>query len=193
TGAAAPTAASRAASVVRAAGGADAQAVGRPAPPLAGPPPEQPLWISLANNGTAGHTLTTRTIARICERRLGTSKVHALRHTFARTMEDAKAKVSEIQAALGHADLGTTGRYLAHLQQGEIPHLAAVSLRYGLGGFERRRATTGASPENGETGETGKTGKTGKTGDDGPSPGDPTAANQAGPRDPLDGTAPFDA
>jgi len=99
-------------------------------------------------------------------------------------MEDAKAKVSEIQVALGHADLGTTGRYLARLHQGENPHLAAVSARYGLGGFERRKASSGAGPENGETGETG---------DDGPSPGDPTAANQAGPRDPLDDTAPSDA
>ncbi len=106
-----------------------------------GYPPEQPLWVSLARNGTAGHPLTARAIAQMCEKRVGTSKVHALRHTFARAMEDAGAKVSEIQAALGHADLGTTGRYLARLHQGENQHLARLSGLYGLGGLDQRRNT----------------------------------------------------
>ena len=101
--------------------------VPRVAPHQPGYPPERPLWVSLARNGTAGHALTTRAIAQLCEKRLGTSKVHALRHTFARAMEDAGAKVSEIQAALGHADLGTTGRYLARLHQGENRHLTRLS------------------------------------------------------------------
>ena len=55
-------------------------------------------------------------------------------------MEDAGAKVSEIQAALGHADLGTTGRYLARLHQGENQHLTRLSGLYGLGSFDRRSA-----------------------------------------------------
>jgi len=94
---------------------------------------ERPVWISLANrNGTYGHPLSIRAIAHINEQRLGTSKVHALRHTFARGLEDAGAKVSEIQARLGHADLGTTGRYLAQLHAGENPHLARLSHLYGL-------------------------------------------------------------
>lgn len=94
---------------------------------------ERPIWISLASrNGTFGHPLSIRAIARINEQRLGTSKVHTLRHTFARGLEDAGAKVSEIQARLGHADLGTTGRYLAQLHAGENPHLARLSHLYGL-------------------------------------------------------------
>jgi site-specific recombinase XerD len=97
------------------------------------PPHERPIWISLAErNGTYGHPLSIRAIALINERRLGTSKVHTLRHTFARGLEDAGAKVSEIQARLGHADLGTTGRYLAQLHVGENPHLARLSHLYGL-------------------------------------------------------------
>lgn len=125
--------------------------------PQAGHPPEQALWVSLARNGTAGHPLTARAIAQMCEKRVGTSKVHALRHTFARAMEDAGAKVSEIQAALGHADLGTTGRYLARLHQGENRHLARLSSLYGLGGLDLRSSavaqpgaemdsSTGATP-----------------------------------------------
>ena len=94
---------------------------------------ERPVWISLATrNGTFGHPLSIRAIAQINEQRLGTSKVHTLRHTFARGLEDAGAKVSEIQARLGHADLGTTGRYLAQLRSGENPHLARLSHLYGL-------------------------------------------------------------
>ena len=93
----------------------------------------RPIWISLAvRNGTFGRALSIRAIATICDQRLGTSKVHALRHTFARGLEDAGAKVSEIQARLGHEDLGTTGRYLAQLQQGENPHLLQLSALYGL-------------------------------------------------------------
>lgn len=94
---------------------------------------ERPVWISLATrNGTYGHPLSIRAIALINEHRLGASKVHTLRHTFARGLEDAGAKVSEIQARLGHADLGTTGRYLAQLHAGENPHLARLSHLYGL-------------------------------------------------------------
>ncbi len=93
----------------------------------------RPIWISLAvRNHTFGRPLSLRAIATICDRRLGTSKVHALRHTFARGLEDAGAKVSEIQARLGHEDLGTTGRYLAQLQQGENRHLRRLSALYGL-------------------------------------------------------------
>lgn len=97
------------------------------------PRQERPIWISLATrNGTFGHPLSIRAIALVNEQRLGTSKVHTLRHTFARGLEDAGAKVSEIQARLGHADLGTTGRYLAQLHAGENPHLARLSHLYGL-------------------------------------------------------------
>ena len=122
-----------------------------------GYPPEQPLWVSLAHNGTAGHALTGRAISKLCEKRLGTSKVHTLRHTFARAMEDAGAKVSEIQAALGHADLGTTGRYLARLHQGANRHLTRLSGLYGLGGLDRRlNGSTSAAGDTGtEPGEHG--------------------------------------
>ena len=95
-------------------------------------PKEQPLWVSLAHNGTRGHALNVSSLADICEKRLGTRRVHALRHTFARALEDAGAKVSEIQAQLGHESLDTTGRYLARLHQGELRHHARLAALYGL-------------------------------------------------------------
>lgn len=115
---------------------------------VAAPPPrERPIWISLAQrNGTFGHPLSIRAIAQINERRLGVSKVHTLRHTFARGLEDAGAKVSEIQARLGHADLGTTGRYLAQLHAGENPHLARLSHLYGLEDRLKRPPETPTQP-----------------------------------------------
>ncbi|MBA3944951.1 MAG: tyrosine-type recombinase/integrase [Herpetosiphonaceae bacterium] len=86
-----------------------------------------PVWCSLAiNNRTLGHPLTTRAISDICRLRLGTGKVHTLRHTFARAMEETGAKVSEIQARLGHTSLAVTGRYLQALRGDDNQHAAAV-------------------------------------------------------------------
>jgi integrase len=95
-------------------------------------PNDAPIWVSCSPHGRA-QALGVRSIARICERWLGTSKVHALRHTFARTMEDQGAKVSEIQARLGHSSLATTGRYLAALNQAENKHADALA---GVFGFD---------------------------------------------------------
>ncbi len=54
-------------------------------------------------------------------------------NTFARGLEDAGAKISEIQAALDHESLATTGRYLQRLhRQDENPHLGKLSSVYGL-------------------------------------------------------------
>jgi integrase len=97
-------------------------------------PPDTPLWVSLATNGTRGKRLSTRAIEIICEDRLGTGKAHVLRHSFARALEDAGAKVSEIQARLGHESLATTGRYLAALRADENPHADALAALFGLDG-----------------------------------------------------------
>jgi len=53
---------------------------------LAGVANDKPVWVSLARNGTKGQALSTRAIGLMCEARIGTSKVHSLRHTFAHAM-----------------------------------------------------------------------------------------------------------
>jgi integrase len=93
---------------------------------------DAPLWVSLATNGTRGKRLSTRAIEQICQDRLGTGKAHVLRHSFARALEDAGAKVSEIQSRLGHESLATTGRYLAALRADENPHADALAALFGL-------------------------------------------------------------
>jgi integrase len=77
---------------------------------------EVPVWVSFSRNQSKGQDISTQAIADICQKHLGTSKVYALRQTFAHAMEDAGAKVSDIQARLGHASLAVTGRYLAALR-----------------------------------------------------------------------------
>jgi integrase len=58
--------------------------------------------------------------------------VHVLRHSFARALEDADAKVSEIQSRLGHESLATMGRYLAALRANENPYADALAALFGL-------------------------------------------------------------
>ncbi len=94
--------------------------------------PGAPVWVSCSRNSSRGRALGIQSIADICAKRLGTSKVHALRHTFARAMEDSGAKVSEIQARLGHDSLATTGRYLAALHRADNPHAERLVTLFGL-------------------------------------------------------------
>ena len=95
-------------------------------------PYDSPLWVSVSRRN-GGQAISTQTIADICERRLGTSKVHALRHTFAHSMEKAGAPVSEIQSRLGHESLATTGRYLASLKRAENPYADELTKLLGIG------------------------------------------------------------
>ncbi len=97
-----------------------------------------PLWVSFtrrsAKQGDSAlpPPLTIRSVANICQARLGTSKVHVTRHTWAHAMENAGAKTSEIQARLGHESLATTGRYLAALKQDNNPQAADIADIFGL-------------------------------------------------------------
>lgn len=85
-------------------------------------PKDAPIWINLARAAAgADLPLTRHGVDDLVRARLGVHP-HALRHTFARVMEDSGAKVSDIQARLGHSSLATTGRYLAALNRASNPH-----------------------------------------------------------------------
>jgi site-specific recombinase XerD len=96
----------------------------------------RPIWVCLIRSGRgereAGDRLEHQGIANICERWLGTSKVHVTRHTWARIMEDLGAKVSDIQARLGHESLATTGRYLAALKRADNPYGEELAAQFGI-------------------------------------------------------------
>lgn len=101
-------------------------------------PADAPIWVAL--DAAAGRRemadgqrpLTHQALSDICLKRLGTSKVHALRHTFAVAMEQVGAKVSEIQARLGHSSIATTGIYLASLKSADNPYGARLEALYGV-------------------------------------------------------------
>ena len=95
---------------------------------------DTPVWVVLKTSAKArrGAPATIQTLADICKKHLGTSKFHALRHTFAKTMEDKGAKVTEIQARLGHRSLATTSTYLAALDRERNPYAEALESTLGI-------------------------------------------------------------
>lgn len=94
---------------------------------------DAPLWISFTRNSRyRGYALGIQSIADICERSLGVSKVHVTRHTFTHLMMKAGATLPEIQARLGHESLDTTGRYARSLTSAENPHAETLTKLIGM-------------------------------------------------------------
>jgi integrase len=91
------------------------------------------VWLALSRNlqGRA-RAMTVDAIADVFAKRLGVSKIHASRHTFADSMRKVGASPSEIQAALGHANLATTSRYLQALTAESNPHAGDLAALFGL-------------------------------------------------------------
>jgi len=94
-------------------------------------PSDAPIWVSLSPN-SYGKPLSKQAFGEICAARIGESKVHSLRHTFADAMEQAGAPVSEIQARLGHASIATTGRYLTKLRRAKNRHGEQIASMFGF-------------------------------------------------------------
>lgn len=92
---------------------------------------DSPIWVSfsLRNKGKA---IGTRTLSNICEKYLGTSKFHATRHTLAVTMHNKKAKVTDIQKALGHSNVGITSDYLEEHLSYENPLATELEDEWGI-------------------------------------------------------------
>lgn len=102
-------------------------------------PDGAPLWPALGHNPQGRRAeasdqqgISTQAIADICKKHLGTSKVHATRHTFAHKMKEAGASVPDIAARLGHSNLQTTSRYLAQLSSAENPYAEELGKLLGL-------------------------------------------------------------
>lgn len=78
--------------------------------------PDTPLWVALAPGGrngkNRGNRLGNQAIADICKKYLGTSKVHATRHSGTLARLKAGASVQDIKKQLGHESLATTDYYI---------------------------------------------------------------------------------
>ncbi len=94
---------------------------------------DAPLWLGLGPNVKTRRPLSTDAIADVCAKRLGVSKVHATRHTFAVLMEQVGAKLSDIQARLGHSNAATTGVYMQRLHASENTYAAGVAALLKIG------------------------------------------------------------
>jgi site-specific recombinase XerD len=93
--------------------------------------PHTAVWVSLAHN-CYGQPVSRQSVSDICLARLGVSKVHSTRHSFALGMVRAGAPVNAIQARLGHSNLSTTSRYLTVLQSAENEYGSALAALFGL-------------------------------------------------------------
>lgn len=95
--------------------------------------PDAPLWLALSHNAQGQRrAMTPQAIADVWAKRLGTSKVHASRHTFAVAMEQSGAPLTEIQKRLGHANAATTGRYMERHTSNANPYAAQLAMLFGL-------------------------------------------------------------
>ena len=92
--------------------------------------PNDPLWVALAAGGrngrNRGNQLGNQAIADICKKYLGTSKVHATRHTGTLLRLQAGATVQDIKKQLGHDSLATTDYYIEILLQGPDKYATQV-------------------------------------------------------------------
>lgn len=95
------------------------------------PGDQRPAWLSLSNR-VHDQALNPQSLADICQRVLGTSKVHVTRHTWTRTMIKAGAPLPLIQERLGHESLDTTGRYARSVVEVENPYADKVAAALGI-------------------------------------------------------------
>lgn len=111
-------------------------------PDLSKLPPETPLFVSLAPAGynrvtkqyepSYGKKLSIQAIGKICERRLGTSKVHTTRHTGSRRRIEQGATPIEMQKKLLHSSMHTTTRYIEAVQEIEDVYADRVADAFGF-------------------------------------------------------------
>ncbi len=98
---------------------------------LASLPGEAPIWLSFSRrNGR--QAIGARTISNICEQHLGTSKVHATRHTTALSMHKGGATLQQVGRQLGHSNLKVTSDYLAELAGYENPLAGELETLFGI-------------------------------------------------------------
>jgi integrase len=94
-------------------------------------PGDTPLWLSYSRQNK-GAAISAKTLANICEEHLETSKVHALRHTFAVGMMKSGAPITDLAARLGHTDIKITHTYAKEIMGDENPYSEKLTARFGI-------------------------------------------------------------
>ncbi len=94
-------------------------------------PGDTPLWVSYSRHNK-GEAISAKTLSNICLAYLGTSQVHALRHTFAVGMMRSGAPITELAGRLGHTDIKITSIYAKEILQDDNPYGEKLSERFGI-------------------------------------------------------------
>lgn len=93
---------------------------------------DSPIWVSYSR-GNRGQAISVQTLSIICRQTFGTSKNHALRHTFADVETRLGAPITDLSAALGHTDIKITQRYIKGLEKtAENPLGNQLVARFGI-------------------------------------------------------------
>lgn len=94
--------------------------------------PSSPVWVSYSNLNN-GKAISVQTLAAICRETFGTSKNHALRHTFAEAEIRLGAPITDLAGRLGHTDIKITQRYVKSLEKtAENPLGKQLVTRFGI-------------------------------------------------------------
>ncbi len=92
---------------------------------------DTPLWVSYSRQN-AGRAISAKTLSNICLTYLGTSQVHALRHTFAVGMMRSGAPITELGGRLGHTDIKITSIYAKEILKEDNPYGERLTERFGI-------------------------------------------------------------
>ncbi len=93
--------------------------------------PGTPLWVSYSR-ANKGQAISAKTLSNICADYLETSKVHALRHTFAVGMVRSGAPITDLAGRLGHTDSKITQLYTKEIMGDENPYGEKLTARFGI-------------------------------------------------------------
>jgi integrase len=94
-------------------------------------PGDTPLWVSYSRHNK-GEAISAKTLSNICLTYLGTSQVHALRHTFAVGMMRSGAPITELAGRLGHTDIKITSIYAKEILKEDNPYGERLTERFGI-------------------------------------------------------------
>lgn len=102
--------------------------------------PDAPIWVSYSR-ANFGQPISVQTLSAICAAYLGTSKNHALRHTFSVSAIRSGVPITDLADFLGHTSIIVTQRYTKELNKtAENPYGDKITARLGI---RRKQAKKG--------------------------------------------------